>query len=478
MNIANNLLKTFALSALAVMTLIGCGRGGATIKANPQTISFAAAPVLLLHGSAAVSASASSGLAVSYNSATPAICTVDAASGLVAALAAGICSIAADQSGNNEFAPATQSTLNLPVVINPIQSISFAAAPTLTVFGTATVTAMATSNLAVSYSSTTPTVCSVNASTGLVTNIVAGDCIVAANQAGDAFYNIAPQVTQTLTVSAWAGPITAPGAPTGVTATTGNTPNTVTVSFIAPSSSGGSLVTGYNVISNPAGISATGVTSPITASCPPPCTGYSFSVVATNIAGSGAASAQADVLTNYNVHVTIREPDTQPRDSIFIGSFTFNSTVGTVSDLHGILSESMTGDLIAYPNDTMTWLTLNNQLSSVYDATLGGLLVTTFLLPTTHTFSANPALGGSDGWAPGSGKGLYYGYPGANPGNAYATIFVNLADPSAAPTFAQIQALAYADCAAGGMMGSTCMTGYGGVGSMGGYPIAQTITKQ
>lgn len=63
-------------------------------------------------------------------------------------------------------------------------------------------------------------------------------------------------------------------------------------------------------------------------------------------------------------------------------------------------------------------------------------------------------------------------------GNAYAMIYVNLANPLAAPTTAQINKLAYADCTALGMMGDTCMTGYVGVGAMGGYPVSQTVTRQ
>ena len=48
-------------------------------------------------------------------------------------------------------------------------------------------------------------------------------------------------------------------------------------------------------------------------------------------------------------------------------------------------------------------------------------------------------------------------------------------------TQAQINKLAYADCAPGGMMGAACMTGttvagYGAIGTMGGYPVLQTIT--
>jgi hypothetical protein len=235
------------------------------------------------------------------------------------------------------------------------------------------------------------------------------------------------------------------------------------------------------VISTPAGISATGTESPVIVNCPSTCSGYAFAVYASNSIGDGTPSALTDIITSYNVHETFYEPDTQPRNSIFIGSFTLNSTTGTVSNLHGILSEAMTGNPIPYPGDTMIWLPLNYQLSSV-PATLGGvdgLLVTTFKLPTTNTLWTGS---GGDGWAPGTGYGRYYGYPGANQGNAYARIFVNISNPTAALTQAQIDKLAYADCAPGGMMGGTCMTGttvagYGTLGTMSGYPVSQTITR-
>jgi hypothetical protein len=472
------------LTALTVLSLGGCGVGdGPAIDARPQTISFGTAPSLALGGTATVTAAASSGLAVSYGSTTPAVCSVNSGTGVVTDITAGTCIIAANQSGNTQYAPAPQVTQSLPVIVDPHQTISFGAAPALTLGGAAKVSAIASSGLPVTYSSLTTAVCIVDSNTGLVTDLTAGACIIAANQPGDINFNAAPQVTQIIEVSAHSGE-TVPGAPTGVTATAGNTSNTVSVS-IGATDSGGSPITGYSVISSPIGITATGAASPITVICPSTCTGYSFAVIATNAVGSGAPSAPTDVITTYNVVETFLEPDTQPKNSMFIGSFTFNSTTGTVSNLHGILSESMTGGPVAYPNDTMTWLTLNNQLSSV-PVTLGGvdgLLVTTFMLNTTNTFSADPKFSGTDGWSPGTGFGLYYGFPGANPGNAYAMIFVNSGDPRAALTQAQIDKLAYADCSPGGMMGGTCMTGttkagYGTVGSMSGYPVSQTTTKQ
>jgi hypothetical protein len=276
-------------------------------------------------------------------------------------------------------------------------------------------------------------------------------------------------------------PGTVPGAPTGVTATAGTNPNTVSVSFVAPANNGGTPITGYTVTASPSGVTATGLASPIVVTFPSSFTSNAISVVATNAIGNSAPSASTDIITAYNVLETIHEPETDPDDSIFVGSFTFDATTATVSNLHGILSESMTGtNGQAYPNDDMTWLTLNNQLSSVSAPALGGLLVATFKNTNTNTLQE------TDGWSP--GVTTYYGYPTsttgiANPGNAYARIFVNTSDPTAALTQAQIDKLAYADCALGGMMGKACMSGttvagYGRIGSMKGYPVSQITAKQ
>ncbi|MGC2061783.1 MAG: fibronectin type III domain-containing protein [Thermodesulfovibrionales bacterium] len=481
-SILRRLVFGIILTALAALSLGGCGSGdGPAIEARPQTITFGTSPMLALGGTATVVATASSGLPVSYSGTTPQVCSVDNSTGIVTDIETGTCIIAANQSGNATFAPAPQVTQSIPVIFDSNQTISFGAAPVLSLGGTASVSATASSGLAVLYSSTTTAVCTVDSSTGLVTDLTSGACIIAASQAGDSNFNPAPIVIQTIMVSASSG-ATLPGAPAGVAATVGNTSNTVSVSFGA-TNSGGSPITGYTVKSSPAGLTASGPASPITVTCPSSCTGYAFSVSATNAAGSGPLSVLTDVITTYNVVETFLEPDTQPKNSIFIGTFTFNTTTRAVSNLRGSLSESMTGGPVAYPNDTMTWLSLNNQLSSVYNPTLGGLLVTTFLLPTTNTLSTNPNFGGTDGWSPGTGFGLHYGFPGANPGNAYAMIFVNTSDPTTALAQAQTDKLAYADCTPGGMMGASCMTGttkagYGTVGTMSGYPVSQVITKQ
>jgi hypothetical protein len=196
---------------------------------------------------------------------------------------------------------------------------------------------------------------------------------------------------------------------------------------------------------------------------------------------AAAPLAQA-ATSSYDVITTWYEPETQPNDSIFKGTFSYDTVTHVVSNLRGVLSESMTGDGVGYPNDSMTWLTLGNQLFSSYDATLGGTLVAAFKNGNTRTFWDEA---GGNAWTPAAGVatgGTFSGSPdkAANPGNAYALIFVP-DSPLTPLTQAQIDKLAYADCAPGGMMGSTCMTGtsiagYGATGTMGGYPLSQTIT--
>jgi YD repeat-containing protein len=83
------------------------------------------------------------------------------------------------------------------------QIISFGAAPSVIVGGTAKVSATGgASGNPVIFSSTTPLVCSISGSNGsTVTGLAVGNCIIAANQAGNDNYNASPTVTQSFNVT-------------------------------------------------------------------------------------------------------------------------------------------------------------------------------------------------------------------------------------------------------------------------------------
>lgn len=173
-----------------------------------QTISFGAAPTPTYSpgGTFQVTATATSGLPVTFSSLTPSVCTTSSTSSpaTVSILTAGLCTIAANQAGDSTYNPAPQVTQDITIA-KADQTITFGAAPLVGVGAghTGTVSATATSTLAVTYSTTTPVECSVDSS-GVVTGITAGtnNCVIAADQAGNSNYNPAPQNTQTLSILA------------------------------------------------------------------------------------------------------------------------------------------------------------------------------------------------------------------------------------------------------------------------------------
>jgi hypothetical protein len=89
--------------------------------------------------------------------------------------------------------------------------------------------------------------------------------------------------------------LTAPGAPTAVSATAGD--ESASVSFSAPVSSGGLPITAYRVVATPGGATATGAGSPLTVTGLTNGSAYTFTAVATNSVGSGAASAASAPVT-------------------------------------------------------------------------------------------------------------------------------------------------------------------------------------
>jgi len=256
---------------------------------------------------------------------------------------------------------------------------------------------------------------------------------------------------------------------------------------VASTVSGGLAISHYAIRSGGGALLAQVATLPADISCQGSCKGLSFTVSATNALGEGPPSPLTHNLTQYQITQKFLEPDTAPCHTIFRGTFVYDATTGVVSALRGTLTESMTGDakLCEADESSMVHLNLTHQLATWRDDTLGGVFAATFKNTNTNTFWT--ATGG-DGWTPAAGVdvgGVYYGFKSkspaiANPGNAYVLVLVP-DEPLSKLDQAQIDRLAYADCAPGGMMGAVCMTGttmyYGAIGTMSGYPISQDIRK-
>ena len=155
---------------------------------------------LAVGGTTTISAAATSGLAVSFSSKTTSICTVSGAT--VTGVAAGTCIIAADQAGNASYSAAPQILQTVSVTGLISQTISFAN-PGVKTMGAAPFEISAiggASGNPVTFTSQTTGVCTVSGST--VTLLAVGTCTIAANQVGNASYLAAPQVTQSIAVSA------------------------------------------------------------------------------------------------------------------------------------------------------------------------------------------------------------------------------------------------------------------------------------
>jgi hypothetical protein len=91
-------------------------------------------------------------------------------------------------------------------------------------------------------------------------------------------------------------PITIPGAPVIVTATT-QSDSAISVAFTPPSDDGGSPITSYTVTSSPGGYTATDSRIPIVVSGLNGGTGYTFTVTATNTVGTSDASGSSNQAT-------------------------------------------------------------------------------------------------------------------------------------------------------------------------------------
>jgi hypothetical protein len=174
-----------------------------TFTSASQTITFGSqsTQAFSLNGTFSLSpiATASSGLSVAYSSTTTGVCTISGTT--VTMIAAGTCTIAANQAGNSTYPAAAQVTQNITIGQNS-QTITFGSQAAQTYNPGATFSlnpqATASSGLAVTYASTTTGVCTLSGT--IVAIVSAGTCMITADQSGNSNYTAATQVAQNITI--------------------------------------------------------------------------------------------------------------------------------------------------------------------------------------------------------------------------------------------------------------------------------------
>ncbi len=190
---------------------IGSSSLAITVNKQNQTITFNALSAKAM-GDAAfnLTATATSALPVTYASSNPAVATINGST--VALIGAGTTTITASQAGNDIFNAATNVLRDL-VVNKGNQTITFAAL-TSKAIGNApfALTASSSSGLAIEYSSSNTSIATISGNT--VTLVAPGSVTINANQAGNANYNAATQVSQIFCVNPAKPTITATGVNT------------------------------------------------------------------------------------------------------------------------------------------------------------------------------------------------------------------------------------------------------------------------
>lgn len=171
-----------------------------TVNKKDQTIVFGQAPAVVVDGSGTVTATAGSGEAVGFSTAMSAICSVNGST--VTGLKAGNCTVFGNEDGNASYNAAPQASQTFSIGQGSQTITGFkVSAESLSAGGIpASLSAIGgNSGNAVVFASSTPAVCTVSGSS--VSGLAEGQCTATANQAGNADYHAAPQVSLTLTVT-------------------------------------------------------------------------------------------------------------------------------------------------------------------------------------------------------------------------------------------------------------------------------------
>jgi hypothetical protein len=259
-----------------------------TIRSS-QTLTFVNPPavgqVTGIEGSAITLSATASATPVVFTTTTPSICSTTGTNGATLTyLAAGTCTVAANQAGNAAYFAAP--TVSRDITILGKQTITFTPVPpTPANAGTSeTLSATVTSGLAVTFGTSTPLVCSVTGTN--VDYIAVGTCTITATQGGNATWAAAPQATSAVAVR------DLPAAPSSLTGS-GSAQMVLTWTAAADNNSPiTNYIVQYRRGSSATWLTLTGTRTTTTATVTGllPGVTYVFQVAATNAVGTGPYS--------------------------------------------------------------------------------------------------------------------------------------------------------------------------------------------
>ncbi|MGB6827170.1 MAG: hypothetical protein WBE41_03930, partial [Terracidiphilus sp.] len=181
---SSSLIASLSRPLPELVKIIGALGDGERFGAKePQTIDFPAIGAQDALTTVTLSATASSGLPVTFSSNTPTICTVSGDTATL--LAGGYCTVYASQTGNSDYSAAPLVGHQIQVLHAP-QTITFPAIASQPVLSTVALSATASSGLTVSFASLTPSVCTVTSSSASL--VEHGTCTIKSSQVGNTVY--------------------------------------------------------------------------------------------------------------------------------------------------------------------------------------------------------------------------------------------------------------------------------------------------
>jgi hypothetical protein len=187
-------------SGSVTITIAKASQATATASATRTTSTYADG------SSNTIALSGGSGTgSTSFATTTASVCSIDSATGFLTVLTAGTCSITATKAADTNYLVATAS-ITITISKATQATLTASSSPSNTTYGSATVVTISgtggSGTGAVSYASTTASVCSVNASTGVITIVTAGTCSVTSTKAADTNYNVATASTSVVIAKA------------------------------------------------------------------------------------------------------------------------------------------------------------------------------------------------------------------------------------------------------------------------------------